>query len=169
MLMLVAFLLSGCGSKEVDELTEYETQMSDFFERLNGYHSALQQIEVPLGEELAAKVSEGEAGEGGQELDASQRILSILDEMATDFHEMAEQPVPEYYINAESMMDEASDYMTLAAQEYHAAIEADGYNEAAFAQAERDYLSANERIGYLITFLQGEMPEGFVITQDEDE
>ncbi|MDE6607616.1 MAG: hypothetical protein K2K54_07675 [Lachnospiraceae bacterium] len=132
-------ILCGCGKDE--QLEEYKTQMSDFFDQIAGLNSDMNAIDASAE-------------------DAVSRLLSYLDATEAAFEHLADLEVPEEFGSVESLADEAAENMTQAVSFYHQLYEAESYDNNIAMMADEYYRRANIRLQYIISILHGEMPEG---------
>lgn len=145
--LLCGLWLSGCGEDET--LTAYQEDMNTFFEHIADFNDGMNSIDASAD-------------------DATQQLLSYLDQLQAEIAWMAELETPDQFSAADSLADEADENMRQAVELYHRAYESDVYDEAA-AQAAREYYDrANLRIQYIIMILHGEIPEGEGITYTEE-
>ena len=146
-ILLCGLCLSGCGEDET--LTAYQEDMNTFFEHIADYNDGMNAIDASAD-------------------DATQQLLSYLDQLEAEIAWMAELETPDQFSAADSLADEADENMRQAVELYHRAYEAEVFDEAA-AQAAREYYDrANLRIQYIIMILHGEIPEGDGITYTEE-
>ena len=148
-ILMCALLLTGCGKGEkAEQMEKYHSEVSGFFERLENYNQSFAAID-PAGET------------------ASQEALQIIDAMTEDLNTVAQLEAPEEFSNAQDMLKEAAGRMNAAQQDFHSAFDGE-YQQQSFEKAYSEYSSANEYIGYAVTFYHGEIPEGFVLTSEEE-
>ena len=146
--LLCGLWLMGCGEDE--QLTAYQEDMNTFFEHIAGYNDAMNAIDASAE-------------------DATEQLLSYLDQLQAEITWMAELETPDQFSAVDSLADEADMNMRQAVALYHSAYEADVFDEA-LAQAAREYYDrVNLRIQYIIMILHGEIPEGEGITYTEEE
>lgn len=141
-----SILLTGCGSNA--ELDAYKANMTQFFDNIQTFDSAINSID-----------SESDT--------AVTDLLSLLDSMDTNFQQMASLTVPEGFPGVEELADEASEYMTEAVSYYHQAFEADPFDTVLADVAKQNYDRANLRIQYIISILHGDLPEEIYTYEDE--
>ena len=151
MLIICSLLLVGCGnnSQEAQALDTYREQVESLFDTLSDYDNVLQAID-PASE------------------DAPSQMLETIDALQAKLKEAAALEAPEEFENAQEMCRQASFYMDAAAEQYHIAFDSEEFNHTAFENAQDYYLEAGGRIGYMITFLHGEIPEGMDVVYEED-
>lgn len=149
--ILTTFMLTACGRK--DELVEFRDEVDTFCYNIS---------------EIGTQIDNVDAESDG----AVYEILDYLDQLDTEFQNFAELDFPEEFDYLESIADEASEYMTVAAESFRDAYTNESYDEEMF-KAEYEYARQNEaraykRIQIIITFLQGEEPEDVgLVTSDE--
>lgn len=136
--LLAAVLLTGCGeSKELKSFREsfdtFCTNVAELDASINGIDASAE--------------------------DASSQLLMLLDELDVRFQELAALEIPKQFDYLENLADEASENMTLAVENYHTAFEADMYDADAAELAAGYYERAYKRVQYMITFLQGDVPD----------
>lgn len=145
--LLCGFLLTACGKDET--LTAYQEDMNTFFEHIASYNDGMNAINA-------------------DDADATEQLLSYLDQLQAEITWMAELTVPERFSAVDSLADEADENMQQAVALYHRAYESETFDEGV-AQAAREYYDrANIRIQYIIMILHGEIPEGEGITYTEE-
>lgn len=145
--LLCGLWMTGCGEDET--LTAYQEDMNTFFEHIAEFNDGMNSIDASAD-------------------DATQQLLSYLDQLQAEITWMAELETPDQFSVADSLADEADENMRQAVELYHRAYEADVFDEAT-AQAAREYYDrANLRIHYIIMILHGEIPEGEGITYTEE-
>lgn len=146
--LLCGLFFTGCG-KDDEELTAYQEDMNTFFEHIVVFNDGMNAIDASAA-------------------DATNQLLSYLDQLQAEFTWMAELPVPDQFSAADSLADEADENMQQAVALYHMAYESEPFDEA-IAQAAREYYDrANIRIQYIIQILHGEIPEGEGVTYTEE-
>lgn len=132
-----AFCLSGCGNK-----SEEEAALADFSEAISNFTDYIKNAD----DQLNALNPEKE--------EAVDEMLSILDEMNTEFANLAEKEVPEQYQAIHELAVAASENMSEAVFYYHSAFEAENFNEQE-ADAAYEYYTRSmqdiEYIGYVLT------------------
>lgn len=142
--------LSGCSETDTEkELADFSSSISEFTTVIKNANEQINEIDTS---------SE----------DASEQLLEILDELDTEFQELAELAVPEQYKSIESLADEASTNMTNAVSYYHTAYEAENFSEQDAEIAYEYYTRAMTRVQYIGYILVGEIPEGENITIHEE-
>ena len=146
-MLLCGFLLTACGEDET--LTAYQEDMNTFFEHIASYNDGMNAINA-------------------DDTDATEQLLSYLDQLQAEITWMAELTVPERFSAVDSLADEADENMQQAVALYHRAYGSETFDEGV-AQAAREYYDrANIRIQYIIMILHGEIPEGEGITYTEE-
>lgn len=149
LLLLCSILLAGCGKEENEELTEYQENMTAFFEHIVEYDDAMNNIDV---------------NEDGY----VEQLLEILDELDAEVAWMSTLVVPEQFSAVDSLADEASENMTQAVLLYHMVYEDEEYNQNVEDAAREYYSRANLRIKYIVMLLHGEIPEGEGVIYTEE-
>lgn len=145
--LLCGLWLVGCGEDE--QLTAYQEDMNTFFEHIADFNEGMNAIDASAE-------------------DATQQLLSYLDQLQAEITWMSELETPDQFSAVDSLADEADENMRQAVALYHSAYEAEVFDEAT-AQAAREYYDrANLRIQYIIMILHGEIPEGEGITYTEE-
>lgn len=142
-------VLTGCGKNE--ELDTFKEQMDSFCNTIVEIDGNMNSIDAS---------SE----------DATEILLSNLDDLDVAFQELADYPVPDEFSYIETLADEASENMSEAVKLYHEAFSNDSYNEYTAGYAEEYYARAYKRVKYIITMLHGEMPDDenvVIISEDE--
>lgn len=145
--LLSAFLLTACT--EDSELSAFRTEIDDFCTSISEMDTAINNIDA---------TSE----------DAVEELLGYLDDLDAEFKDFAALDFPEEFDYLESVADEASEYMSEAAESYRSAYAGDGYSEATADYAKENLSRAYKRVQIIITFLHGEQPEDVQITTDEE-
>jgi hypothetical protein len=140
--ILTASVLTACGSS--DEITEFRNEVDDFCISISDIGSKIDGVDAESDE-------------------AINEVLGYIDELDTEFKDFAELDFPEQFDYLESIADEASEYMSVAAVSFRDAYTNESYDEEMF-KAEYEYAIENEsraykRIQIIITFLHGEEPE----------
>lgn len=149
--VLIAFILTACGRK--DELVKFREDVDTFCINIS---------------EIGTQIDNVDA----ESDDAVYEVLEYLDQLDTEFQNFAELDFPEEFDYLEAIADEASEYMTIAAESFRDAYTNESYDEEMF-KAEYEYAKQNKaraykRIQIIITFLQGEDPEDVgLVTTDE--
>lgn len=146
--LLCGLWMTGCGEDEA--LTTYQEDMNTFFENIAEINDGMNSIDASAD-------------------DATQQLLSYLDQLQEDVAWMAELETPEQFSAVDSLADEADENMQQAVALYHEAYGSENYDEAIAEAASEYYDRANLRIQYIIMILHGEIPEGEGITYTEEE
>ena len=145
-LFLCMSMIAGCGEKE--ELTTFKEEMKDFYAEVSVIESSINAIDE-------------------QAEDAVSALLIQLEQMSTQFQQLAELEVPEEFISVEDLADDAADYMYEAVRLYGEAYEEDYVSDSLIQAAAENYDSAMKRINYIAVLLQGKIPEGAMIIEGE--
>ena len=146
--LLCSLWLTGCGEDE--QLTAYQEDMNTFFEHIVAFDDGMNAIDVSAD-------------------DATEQLLSYLDQLQAEITWMAELETPDQFSAADSLADEADENMRQAVALYHSAFESEVFDEAMAEAARQYYERANLRIQYIRMILHGEIPEGEGITYTEEE
>ena len=145
-LFLCMSMIAGCGEKE--ELTTFKEEMKDFYAEVSVIESSINAIDE-------------------QAEDAVSALLIQLEQMSTQFQQLAELEVPEEFISVEDLADDAADYMYEAVRLYGEAYEEDYVSDALIQAAAENYESAMKRVNYIAVLLQGEIPEGATVIEGD--
>lgn len=145
--LLCGLWMTGCGEDEA--LTAYQEDMNTFFEHIAAYNDGMNAIDASAE-------------------DATEQLLSYLDQLQAEVAWMAELETPDQFSAVDSLADEADENMRQAVALYHNAYEAEVFDEVTAQAARQYYDRANLRIQYIIMILHGEIPEGEGITYTED-
>jgi vacuolar-type H+-ATPase subunit I/STV1 len=151
--MMTAAVLTACGGKDNDEISQFKEQIDSFCLNISD-----------LGTQIDSVDAESE--------NAVDEVLGYIDEMDAEFKGLAEIDFPEQFDYLESIADEASEYMSVAAESFRDAYTNESYDEEMF-KAEYEYARENEaraykRVQIIITLLHGESPESVgLVTTDE--
>lgn len=149
-LMLVTItsvlFLVGCGEKE--ELTVFKEQISNFYTEVSALENEMDSI-----------VEDSE--------NAVSTLLISLEQMNEQFQNLAELDVPAEFISVEDLADDAASYMYEAVRLYSEAYEDDYVSDTLIQAASDNYESAMKRINYIAVLLQGEIPEGATVVEDD--
>ena len=147
--VLAAILLTACG--EDPELARFRKNIDDFCTKLSDIDSAMNNIDA----EADTAVAE---------------FLSYLDDLDLVFQSFAKLDFPEEFKFLEATADEASSYMTTAAETYKQAYSNSSYTEYPADYAYENYSRAYRRVQIIISFLRGETPEDVdIITEDDSQ
>lgn len=149
LILLCSILLTGCGKEKNEELTEYQENMTTFFEHIVEYDNEMNNIDV-------------------NEEGYVEQLLGILDELDAEVAWMSTLEVPEQFSAVDSLADEASENMTQAVLLYHMVYEDEVYNQNVEDAAREYYNRANIRIKYIVMLLHGEIPEGDGVVYTEE-
>lgn len=147
-LLCLSFTILGCGKNK--ELEEYKEAVSAFVTAVTDITTTMENIDT---------TSEG----------AQVELLLCLDQMQGEFLTFAELEVPTKFSGVESLADEASNYMNEAVALYHEVFEAEEFDESKADAANENYSRAMQRLSYISSLLQGELPEGANISVVEEE
>ncbi len=139
--LMIALLLTGCG--EDPELARFKVNFENFCINLSTLDTAINNIDVKSDK-------------------ASDQLISYIDQMDQQFQALASLDFPEKFKYLEELSDEASDYMSKAAEAYTKAYANDTFDESMNDYAYKNYKRAYKRIQLILIYLHGEEP------QDED-
>ena len=143
--------LTACGhTTEEKELADFSASISDFTAAIQDANQQINELDV-------------------NDAKSSDELLSILDNLDTEFKNLAELPVPEQYQSIETLADEASENMTNAVSYFHSAYESEEFNEQDADVAYQYYTRAMTRVEYIGYVLVGEIPENDHVTVQEQE
>lgn len=145
--LLCGLWLTGCGEDE--QLAAYQEDMNTFFEHIAEYNDGMNAIDASAD-------------------DATEQLLSYLDQLQAEITWMAELETPDQFSAIDSLADEADENMQQAVALYHNAYEAEVFDDVTAQVARQYYDRANLRIQYIIMILHGEIPEGEGITYTEE-
>ena len=145
-IMTCMFIFTGCGEKE--ELTVFKEQINNFY------------TEVSVLEAEIASIDE-------ESENAVSTLLINLEEMNTQFQQLAEFDVPAEFISVEELAEDAAAYMHEAVRLYGEAYEEDYVSDSLIQAAADNYESAMKRINYIAVLLQGEIPEGATVIEGD--
>lgn len=144
--VLATVMLTACG--EDPELVKFRKNIDDFCNKIAVIDSAMNNIDAE---------SDGAVAE----------FLGYLDDLDLVFQSFANLDFPEEFDYLEATADEASQYMTTAAESYHEAYSNGSYNEYTAEYAYGNYSRAYKRIQIIISFLHGETPDDVDIIMEE--
>ena len=138
----------GCGKKNT-ALEEYKVNMTEFYDKLSEYDSAINSIDTE---------SEG----------SKEELLGILDEMNETYQKMGQYEVPSEFSGISEISVEAADYMQKANEYYHLAYDGEFSAENEML-ASQYYERANNRAKVMLQVLHGEVPtgEGVSVTTED--
>ena len=137
-LLLLPFLLSGCGKKEDPLLQSYREGLETSSAKIREIGNSIDAIDPAAA-------------------DAKEQFLSSLDEMEQAFKELAALEVPADQAKAATIADNASTLMTDAVTLYHSAY-ADSYDTTAAEQAAQEYSAAMQQLSSLGELLMNPAP-----------
>lgn len=145
-LCLGMLFFTGCGERE--ELTVFKENMNSFYEEVSAIESNIQNVD-----------------ENSE--DAVTTLLINMEQMAVQFQQLSELEVPTEFISVEDLADDAYEYMAEAVRLYEEAYEEDYVSDPLIQAASENYSSAMRRINYIALLLQGEIPEGATVIEDD--
>ncbi len=143
-LCLFCIALTGCGNQTSDELENYKTGMTEFYDKLAYYNNAINAIDANSDT-------------------AKTELLGYLDEMNDVYKSMAAMDVPEEFSGISDIAVEAAEYMQKANEYYHMAYDNE-FDENSEALASQYYQRANSRALVMLQVLHGEVPSGEGVT-----
>lgn len=148
--LVVVYLLCGCGKNT--ELEDYKQNMEGFFAEISLFDEKINGID-PNAE------------------NAPEQLLTQLDELTDCVQEMADFVVPEQFSPIESLADEAYTNLSQATELFHQVYEENALDSGIEDAAKEYYERANTRFQYILTILQGEVPDesDFVSFTEETE
>ncbi|MCM1024937.1 MAG: hypothetical protein NC432_00740 [Roseburia sp.] len=141
--MSIALLLAACG--EDPELTQFQKSVDAFCIRISEIDSSINSIDASSD-------------------DAVDELLDCLDDLDLVFQDFGKLDFPEEFDYLEDTAREASDYMSVAVENFHEAYSNDSYNEYTAEYAQGNYNRAYKRIQIIISFLHGTTPEDVDLT-----
>lgn len=149
-LLAAAMIFTGCGSGgNQTALEQYRDNMNTFFDNLATCRDAYESIDASAD-------------------DAPKQLLAVIDEMTGYINDAAAVSAPDEFANVEECAKDAAQYMQRAQTLFHQALDdPENYDPDTFKQAQEFYETANQRVGYMVSFLHGETPEGVTITYEE--
>ena len=145
-LVVCMSMLTGCGERE--ELTTFQEQMDDFYTEVSAIETSMNAIDE-------------------QSENAVSTLLINMEQMSEQFQKLAELEIPAEFISIEDLADDAADYMHEAVRLYSEAYEEDYVSDAMIEAAAENYESAMKRVNYIAVLLQGEIPEGATVIEEE--
>ena len=146
---VLSLALTGCGQKGSQELADYKSSMTEFYDNLSRLDDAMNNIDTSSDT-------------------AKYELLGYLDEMNEAYKMMAAIAIPEEFSGISDIAAEAADYMQMANESYHQAY--DGvFDEDSEMLASQYYERANNRVNVMLQVLHGEIPEGdgVIVTTQE--
>lgn len=132
--------LCGCGKSD-NELSQYRQEVEKFYEEVSQINDNINSIDA-------------------EKENAPDKLLSELDALNAVFQDFADVDVPDEYIAAESLADEAASFMNEAVSMYHSSFSEGTFNEFSSSMAYDKYCRAILRINYIGDLLQGKPLEG---------
>lgn len=144
---LLIIFTTGCGkqSAQEKELSEFSQSMAEFAIQIQNADEEINEIDI-------------------QNVNATQDLLNILDNLAETFYELSEASVPSHYQGIEDLADEAYENMANAVSFYHSAYETDPFSAEDAQIAFQYYTRAMTRVEYIGYVLTGNVPENENIT-----
>ena len=146
--VFILVMLTACG--EDPELTRFRQSMDDFCTKVSIIDSNINSIDA-------------------ESENATQELLSYLDDLDLLFQSFAELDFPEEFDYLEDLAGESSECMTEAVKSYHEAFSNGSYNEYTAEYAKEYYSRAYKRVQIIITFLHGEEPDDADLTIEYDD
>lgn len=136
--LICSVLLTGCGKDSKKEA--FEKDFMEFCDKVAEIDTNIKAIN-PDDENAPAE------------------LLSSLDTLGELFTNMSSMKFPKEYDYLVTLAEESGQFMNLAVENYHAAFEAEVYDEESASLANEYYARAYKRLKYMITFMQGEIPD----------
>ena len=142
--------LSACGADPA--MTQFKNEMDAFCTTISEIDTSINAIDATQD-------------------NAATTLLGYLNDLDTEFRELAELDFPDEFDYLESLSDEASAYMTEAVSSYHSLYTGDTYDEALAEYAKENYSRAYKRIQIILSILHGEDPDNanYTITTETSE
>lgn len=137
-LLMTTCFLCGCGKDK--ELEEYKSNMESFFEDAALFNDSINAIDP-------------------NEENASEQLLSYLEELTASIDKMTEWKVPERFEGVDVLAKEASENMHMANDLFHEAYANDEYKANVADAAIQYYERVNVRLHYIVSILHGEIPD----------
>lgn len=131
-------LLCGCGKDP--KLEAFKDSIDNFCNNLVRINEEINEIDP-------------------QKENASNELLTKLDELQGHFESFADYDFPQEFDYLESLADEASEYMATATTSYEKAYSNNSYDTDTAAYAQENYERAYKRIRIILSFIRGEEPE----------
>lgn len=144
--VLMAAVLTACG--EDPELVRFRKEIDAFCNKLAEIDAAMNGMDA----EADGAVTE---------------FLGYMNDLDIVFQSFAALDFPEEFDYLETTADEASSYMTTAAESYKEAYSNGSYNEYTAEYAYENYARAYKRVQIILSFLHGETPDNVDIITDE--
>ena len=138
MTLLMIFLLTACG--EDPELAKFKVNIENFCNNLSTLDTAINNID--------AKSEK-----------ASDQLIIYMDQMDQQFKALAALEFPEEFKYLEELSDEASKYMSEAADSYAKAYANNSFDQAMSDYAYKNYKRAYKRIQLILIYMHGEEPQ----------
>ena len=139
--LLIGLLLTGCG--EDPELAKFKVNFENFCINLSTLDTAINNIDA-------------------KSETASEQLITYMAQMDEQFKALAALEFPEEFKYLEELSEEASEYMSVAADSYAKAYTGDTFDQAMSDYAYKNYKRAYKRIQLILIYLHGDEP------QDED-
>lgn len=138
LIFITSLLLTGCGKDA--KKAEFEKYFMDFCDQVTEIDGKIKAID-PNSETAPAE------------------LLANLDELNKLFGEMSSTKFPKDYDYLVTLAEESGSFMNLAVENYHAAFEAPVFDEESANIASEYYARSYKRLKYMITFMQGDVPD----------
>ena len=135
--LFIGLLLTACG--EDPELAKFKVNFENFCINLSTLDTAINNIDA-------------------KSEDASDLLIIYMDQMDQQFQALAALEFPEEFKYLEELSDEASKYMSEAADSYAKAYANDTFDQAMSDYAYKNYKRAYKRIQLILIYLHGDEP-----------
>lgn len=152
MVITTILSLTGCGkvSDAERDLANFSTSMSEFSAKMKTSNEKINSLDSSNPESV-------------------KELLNILDDMDTDFRNIADIDAPYQYDGIEQLASEASTYMSQAVENYHIAYESEEFDDYAASEAFQYYKWAMTRVEYIGYIISGdEIPQNDHVTVYEE-
>lgn len=133
----IILLMTACG--EDKELSSFKVNIENFCKNLSTLDTAINKID--------AKAD-----------NATTQLVNYMKQMDDQFKALASLDFPEEFEYLESLSDEASKYMTEAAESYNKAYADNTFDQKMSDYALKKYKQAYKRIQLILIYLHGDEP-----------
>ena len=133
----LCLFLAGCG--EDPELSLFKANIEQFCINLSQLDTSINKIDPEAD-------------------NATTKLLGYVDQLDSQFQQLAALDFPEKFDYLEDLADQAGDYMKEAASSYHKAYADGAYDEPMSKYAYENYRRAYKRIQIIIIYLHGDTP-----------
>ena len=145
--ILLCLLLSGCGRDPA--LEQFKEDFEVFCINISTLDTSINSIDPSAD-------------------DAKEKLLDYIDQLDSEFQNLAQMDFPEEFDYLEPLADSADQYMSEAASAYHTAYSGETYAENYNDYAYENYKRAYKRIQVLIAYLHGEEPQDADLADESD-